>query len=499
MARSRLLAPRQGLFKPGVGSQIDWSHPLANRLCLANLFNEVGATQCANLVNSARAPFTGSTKPSWAGGQSAGLLFPSGANTVGYLDYGVESFVVDLGRNTSNPATFAFRFFQAAGSAGGGVACRNDGNSVIAGWQITHNSLGQSLTYSHENQSANMHARSTCPGGNWVTAVIVVDGSQTAANTQIWINGVLTAHSSDINGSGPDGTDAAEHLYIGRSNFGDGSVNASSFDGVLDFFYAWKRRLSPAEVFQITNAPYSFIRDPLDIFSGVTPASTDIAFDNATGSNNASSYTHVTSGANRILFVANRAGAGAPTYNGVALTLIQALTLTGATGSVVTPLQLWGLVNPALGSNTVVNGSSDSSSCALSINNAKQSLSFDATVTNESAAGATSLTTSVTTLTDRSMVICAESGYFFGAPPLSGTNLTFRAFASALGIPGIFSSPVITPAGATNFQTQLSGNAGDKIAHILVAVAPTGGAAPIILLDVPETRRPPRARQVRSF
>jgi hypothetical protein len=494
MARSRLLAPRQGLFKPGVGSQIDWSHPLANRLCYAGLFNEVGATQVQNLVSQARAPFTGSTGPSWVGGQKAGLSFPGGANTVGYLTYGVDPLVIDLGQDTSHPATFAFRVWV---NNAGVLSGRNDGNTISPGWQITFTGTNVVIFFK-ELTAGNASITASIATGRWMTIVIAIDGSNVVANQQIWIDSVSQTLGGSA-GSGTAGSDSAETFYVGRGNANYAGVGNGSFDGTIDWFYIWKRKLSPAEILQVTATPYSFIRDPLAIFTGATPASTDIAFDAATGSNNASSYTHVTSGANRILFVANRAGAGAPTYNGVALTLIQALTLTGATGSVVTPLQLWGLVNPALGSNTVVNGSSDSSSCALSINNAKQSLSFDATVTNESAAGATSLTTSVTTITDRSMVICAEAGYFFGAQPLSGTNLTFRAFANALGIPGIFSSPVITPAGATNFQTQLSGNAGDKIAHILVAVAPTGGAAPIILLDVPETRRPPRARQVRSF
>lgn len=224
----------------------------------------------------------------------------------------------------------------------------------------------------------------------------------------------------------------------------------------------------------------------------------DVAFDAATGSANVGTYAHTCSGSNRLLFVLNRGGVGAPTYNGVALTLVQSLVLTGATGSTATPMELWGLVNPDSGTNNVVNGGGNSQSCAISFNNAQQSLVFDAIVTNESGAGATALTTNLTTLTDRSMIMCCEWGYFFGAPPLSGTNLTFRVFTSALGSPAAFSSPIITPVGTNGFQTQLSGNAGDKIAHILVAVTGPIASTPPIPFDV-DPFRPPRARQVRSF
>lgn len=264
MPSAGLLARHVPQPKPRAGSVLDWSHPLAHRLCFALLLNEWGTTtNCRSLVGQTAGAFTGSTKPSWVGGAKAGLNFPGGANTVGYLTFGAETFATDLGRNTSNPATFACRVY--VGGAGC-IAARNDGNTISAGWQIEQ-SVGSSLFYVHESSSVNMTVSVVLSAGQWYDVAIVTDGSMTAANQRVYVNGILRAHASDANGSGTPASDAAQTLYVGRSNANYG-LGQTSFAGTIDWFYAWKRALSTSEVLALTLAPYAFVRDPALAFVG---------------------------------------------------------------------------------------------------------------------------------------------------------------------------------------------------------------------------------------
>jgi len=237
------------------------------------LLNEWGATQCQNLVGQTRGDFSGSTKPSWIGGQRAGLNFPGGANTVGYLSYGAETWATDLGRSTSNPATYAFRIYR-ADSTDGVVIGRNDGNTISPGWQISV--FATSMLFTHEQSTSNR--QTSCAGlvnSSWQTVVIVDDGSLVSANVQIYLDGIKVAHSVDQDGIGTSGSDAAETLYVGRGNANYGLGN-NGFFGTIDWVYLWKRMLTPGEVRSLTRDPYQLFRDSAALFTGrfVEPAAT---------------------------------------------------------------------------------------------------------------------------------------------------------------------------------------------------------------------------------
>ena len=116
---------------------------------------------------------------------------------------------------------------------------------------------------------------------------------------------------------------------------------------------------------------------------------------------NSISWSHTCTGSNRILFVGIYAQSGTPsgvTYNGVGMTLIKSTLVTGTSG--VLTIQLWCLINPATGSNTVTvttsSGGNPTNCSAISYSGAKQSAQPDSSnFTTDIASGNTTPSTTV--------------------------------------------------------------------------------------------------------
>ena len=199
----------------------------------------------------------------------------------------------------------------------------------------------------------------------------------------------------------------------------------------------------------------------------------------AVGSAGAATYAlDVGTGANRLIIVITRENGDAVTYAGVAMTLIATLVLTGAASSTVTPMRVFALANPTSGSNNVAVSNSMVSSCAIALQDCKQSVVGMTVASSESAAAATSHTQNITTPSNNCLVVTAAAAYFFGVAPTAGAGNTFRANANALAIPAVFSSSTnVTPAGVFGSIVNQS-SAGDKIGLIAIAVeAPSSGGA----------------------
>src|SRR3990167_4966147 len=128
-----------------------------------------------------------------------------------------------------------------------------------------------------------------------------------------------------------------------------------------------------------------------------------IAFDTTTTSAT-SSWSHTCSGSDRILIVTLRCAdnaATAVTYNSVAMTKINEVALGGG----VAATQLWLLMNPASGANTVsVTITGGVSSISASYTGVLQTGQPDAQNTNTTTSG-TSLAVTVTTIADNDWLI----------------------------------------------------------------------------------------------
>lgn len=189
------------------------------------------------------------------------------------------------------------------------------------------------------------------------------------------------------------------------------------------------------------------------LFVGVQ-AHAAVAFDATTngGALSASpkTYTHTDgSGVNRLLIVCTFQAQVADsttgvTYGGSAMTKVT--TVAADAGINIYRIDMWYLLNPAAGANSVVITTSSGTVSGLSTSYTGAGAP-EVSTANGPTAGITSLTTSVTTLTDTDWtVLCGSGG---SGNPSAGTGTTARQVGGTLSAPGgsIFgdSNAAITP------------------------------------------------------
>lgn len=202
----------------------------------------------------------------------------------------------------------------------------------------------------------------------------------------------------------------------------------------------------------------------------------DIAFDAITdGAGSSTSYSHTTSGSDRLLFVTGQSSGTGPTtpsgvtYNGVAMTLLetQVNTLSGSTA------WIYYLINPASGAHTVAITGSILDSCAISYTGCQQSGVPDAIAKQGNTSAATLRTGTVTTIADRAWTLLATINDFGDGSASTGS---FKRKSSGGGGFNLFDSNGLkTPAGAAS-MTATCGGAADWCDIIL-------SFAPLVVID----------------
>ena len=218
-----------------------------------------------------------------------------------------------------------------------------------------------------------------------------------------------------------------------------------------------------------------------------SPAQAAIAFDAATdGENNGFStstlsFSHTTSGSNRLLIVGVAGdgttddcsgGGNGVTFNGDAMTLVDKAQHTGQSRWTYAFL----LVNPDAGAHTVLVTCGSThfiGAVAVSYTGTAQTGQPDASNTNSGDNGGGTLTTSVTTVEDNSWTVLLA--HDDGGVLTAGTGSTLRVDDAAFSIVGIFdSNGPHTPAGSESMD--ISG-AGAR-ATVIVSIAPDTGGGP---------------------
>lgn len=210
-----------------------------------------------------------------------------------------------------------------------------------------------------------------------------------------------------------------------------------------------------------------------------TIASSIIQFDSAVNGGlvnpgTSLTWSHTTSGSNRILYVAvfgdnvTDAITGV-TYAGVAMTLINKVKI-----NLDRWIYLFYLINPTLGANNVVVSANASVAIAgdsASYTGAKQTSNVDVNTTN-TAASSSSITTSFTTLTDKSWTILVAKGQNGTVDPIPGANSYLRAKGNDMGL--FDRSGEITPAGLVSMTVQRGTGTGNW-ASVMATIQPFDG------------------------
>lgn len=205
-----------------------------------------------------------------------------------------------------------------------------------------------------------------------------------------------------------------------------------------------------------------------------------IAFDASTqgtaGTSSTQTYSHTTSGSNRILYVhvystnMTDGTVSSVTYAGAAMTKVGFVS-----GSIWGGVYLWRLVNPAVGANNVVVTFSAGFvvSNATSYTGAKQSGGVFVSNTNQlNTVGDTSITVAVTPNSANNWIVCANGNQ--GANPMAATNSAFlRLQGSNIAIASLDTNAGVS--GSTTLGFQVSGNGGQGM--VAESFEPEGGAS----------------------
>jgi hypothetical protein len=202
-----------------------------------------------------------------------------------------------------------------------------------------------------------------------------------------------------------------------------------------------------------------------------------IAFDavtngSFTGGGASRTFSHTCGGTNRILFVnvhTNTDVVTGVTYNSVAMTRVNGQ----ATDFYITT---WVLMNPASGANDVVVTCSASTNIipnAISYSGVSQSGQPEVSALNSAGSGS-SITSSLTTLTDNNWVMMFMRKNS-GGSATGGTGTTVRVDDSTYGLHAFDSNGAISPAGSTSL---IANHSTSSKWTIMVAFAPYVASGP---------------------
>lgn len=130
---------------------------------------------------------------------------------------------------------------------------KGNGSPRNNGWLLNDgNTLAGDLQFRASFTTTELYVLTNAPLLNlneWTHVAVTWDGSTTAANVHIYVNGVESTYDTQINGAGPYDSDALENLVIG---FSDGTW--FSWPGRIDDVRLYNRPLSVQEIQQIYNS-----------------------------------------------------------------------------------------------------------------------------------------------------------------------------------------------------------------------------------------------------
>lgn len=255
--------PLPPIRKPPPGTQLNRNHPLAQRMVGCYVFNEQSGTAIADAVSGVRAIALadGPVPPIINAGDpyGGGATFQGGGSNPPNSLYSVSLDATLMNNIMQGPASL-FARFKLSSTIGGGFVSKTDPvfgltPGWIFGYVASDNStIGLSIGFS----VSQMFSAITPPSAAaWHNLLVVFDGSLTAANVKFYLDGVLTVHAGDTNGSGSAPDDTANRLQFGHHfTFG-----FNDFSGQLSTILIWKnRQLTQQDALTLQGDPWTYMR-----------------------------------------------------------------------------------------------------------------------------------------------------------------------------------------------------------------------------------------------
>lgn len=209
-----------------------------------------------------------------------------------------------------------------------------------------------------------------------------------------------------------------------------------------------------------------------------------IAFDNATSYNGGTgTFSHTTSSSpGAYMFVLTSGSTTAVSYNGVSLTLTTSYSWTFGT------LKVWTLAGPSSGANDISITSGVNTNVVAATYTGLGTTQPEASANNNISYYTTSITSSVTTLTDNAWVLgfCVYVTSSYNQNAGSGATKRISIAGSPAGDTpslGIYdSNGVVTPAGSYSMTMDASSGTGPWATVMYSVIAPTtNGGAPLLM------------------
>ena len=207
-----------------------------------------------------------------------------------------------------------------------------------------------------------------------------------------------------------------------------------------------------------------------------------IAFDNATSYNGGTgTFSHTTSSSpGGYMVVVTENTVTAVSYNGVSL------TLTTNCPWLFGNLKIWTLVGPSSGANNISITSGGSTNVVAATWTGLGSIQPEASANNQVGNGNTSITSSVTTLTNNAWVLgfCVYGTSTNNQNAGSGATkrISIAGAVSGGNSLGIYdSNGVVTPAGSYSMTMNASSGSGPWATVMYSVVAPTTTGAPLLM------------------
>lgn len=248
-----LLFPKVWTEKPTQKINIDWGHPLADRLAFYAQLDEM-AGMPADTVYGQKAVALGAGAK-WAPHNVEFGLQKDSSSGLYHTDFGTAPF--DF---AAAPFTIAVRMnWNTIAFLQNIFAVQNSGNTAenIQFRQETTGALTVSVACTSGSFASRTTAASVVATGKWYTVIATWDGTLTGSTAfRVYVDGVETGYAGNANGIAPVLT-ATGKVVLGGESFS----TAKYLEGWSAWLACWRNRvLAPDEVLALTLAPYSLLR-----------------------------------------------------------------------------------------------------------------------------------------------------------------------------------------------------------------------------------------------